>query len=144
MLCVCVCVFLKLPVSSRTFLPIPAEDFHLPLARMNVDKRNGKNSERRKLSLKKKHSSALFPLTGNCVFDLSHRTHLVIACEVSLLPTAEGRRKFAIAAVAPTPAQTTRGPPKDEKIRLHILINLGLRSAPDGGARGAPGESRTE
>lgn len=54
---------------------------------------------------KKKKSSALFPLTGNCVFDLSHHTHLVIACEVSLLPTME-RRKFAIAA----PAQTLKCP----------------------------------
>lgn len=35
-------------------------------------------------------NSGLFPLTGNCVFDLSHHTHLVVACEVSLLPAGEG------------------------------------------------------
>lgn len=83
-----------------------------PLAHTNVDKSHGKNSERRKLCLEK-NSSALFPLTGNCVFDLSHRTHLVIACEVSLPPTAE-RRKFAIAALARTLARTLKSL-KDEK-----------------------------
>lgn len=81
------------------------------LAPMNVDKRNGKNSERRKLFLRK--FLVLFPLTGNCVFDLSHHTHLVIACEVSLLPKEE-RRKFAIAALARTLAQTMKCL-KDEK-----------------------------
>lgn len=79
----------------------------LAFTHTNVDKRNGKNSERRKLCLKKKNSSALFPLTGNCVFDLSHHTHLVIACEVSLPPTAE-RRKFATAALALTLARTLK------------------------------------
>jgi len=47
----------------------------------------------------KRKSSVLFPLTGNCVFDLSHHTHLVIACEVSLFPMAERKKCYVAASV---------------------------------------------
>lgn len=133
---VCICKApLNRPVSSGFFLLIPMEDFYLVslLARMNVDKPNGKNSERRKLVMKKKKSSALFPLTGNCVFDLSHHTHLVIACEVSLLPAAEEKEEeICYCRSGSYPGSNTRVP-KRWKTRLHILINLGLRSVPDEG-----------
>lgn len=66
-----------------------------------------------------KNSSVLFPLTGNCVFDLSHHTHLVIACEVSLLPKGE-RRKFAIAALTRTPARTMSVPKIKKKKIVHF------------------------
>lgn len=58
------------------------------LVHINVDQCNGRNSVRREKEREKKKSSAPFPLTGNCVFDSGHHTHLVLACNVSLLAVA--------------------------------------------------------
>lgn len=79
---------------------------------MNVDRHKWKEF-RKEETAPEKNSSGLFPLTGNCVFDLSHHTHLVIACEVSLFPRVE-TRKFAITAVTHREYWTLKSL-KDEK-----------------------------